>query len=154
MPIMASQGRSDARGTAQLLAGMVLECIADPAVARERQVALNNAYRLLESYRVNRFFGSELPTRGYQNEARKLALKRPIERHVKEVRDALEHARKIAFGDASKEDALQRLEHVLRLVTYPDANEGQASHEDQERATRFFRALGDHLKTGLEANDA
>lgn len=149
MPIMASQGRSDARGTAQLLASMVLECMADPTVARERQVALNNAYRLLESYRVNRFFGSELQNRGYQNEAQKLALKRPIERHVKELRDALEHARKIAFGDTPKDDALQRLEQVLRMVTYPDASEGQTPPEEQERATQFFRALGDHLKTGL-----
>ncbi|MGB7097576.1 MAG: hypothetical protein WBD95_02250 [Xanthobacteraceae bacterium] len=151
MPIMASQGRSDARGTAQLLAGMALDCIANPAVARERQVALNNVYRLLESYRVNRYFGSELRSQGYQNEAQRLALKRPVERHVKEVRDALEYARKVAFGDASKDDALQRLETVLRLVTYPDANEGQVSDEDQQRATQFFRALGDHLRVGLEA---
>jgi len=150
MPIMASQGRSDARGTAQLLASMALDCIANPAVARERQVALNNVYRLLESYRVNRFFGSDLPNQGYQNDAQKLALKRPIERHVKEVRDALEHARKVAFGDASKDDALQKLETVLRSVTYPDADESRVSHEDQQQATQFFRALGDHLRIGLE----
>jgi hypothetical protein len=150
MPIMASQGRSDARGTAQLLASMALDCIANPAVARDREVALNNVYRLLESYRVNRFFGADLPRQGIQNEAQKLSLKRPVERHVKEVREALEHARKTAFGDASKDDAVQKLESVLRSVAYPDVEEDRATPEDQQKATHFFRALADYLKVGLE----
>jgi hypothetical protein len=129
---------------------MALDCIANPALARDREVALNNVYRLLESYRVNRFFGSELPRQGFRNEAQRLTLKRPVERHVKEVRDALEHARKAAFGDASKDDALQRVETVLRSVAFPDGEEGQISAEDQQRTTQFFKALADRLKVGLE----
>lgn len=151
MPIMASQGRSDARGTAQLLASMALDCIANPGIARDREVALSNAYRLLESYRVNRFFGSELPGQGYRTQAQRLTLRRPVERHVKEVRDALEHARKAAFGDASKDEALRRLESVLRSLAYPDTENEEVSADDQRRAALFFKALVDHLRIGLEA---
>jgi hypothetical protein len=145
---MASQGRSDARGTAQLLASMALECLVNPALAREEEVALNNVYRLLESYRTNPLFGFEpvaQPTAA--SAAQRLTLRRPIERHVKEVRDALEHSRIAAFGDLNKDDALRIIEAVLRSVTYPGGERTQVTQEDQRLTTRFFQALLERLQT-------
>jgi hypothetical protein len=147
MPIMASQGRSDARGTAQILASMALECIADPQLAQEREVALNNVYRLLESYRTNPSFGSEAPgQQSIQDATQRLTLRRPIERHVKEVRDALEHARSTAFGDRNKDDALRTVENVLRSVAYPNAVQTHISPEDQKMVSRFFEVLVERLQ--------
>jgi hypothetical protein len=147
MPIMASQGRSDARGTAQLLASMALDCIANPGVACEQEVALNNVYRLLESYRKNPSFGHELPAHQTgQSAAQRLGLRRPIERHVKEVRDALEHAKTAAFGEITKDVAMQTVETVLRSVAYPDKDQGGTTPEDQARTATFFKKLVERLQ--------
>jgi hypothetical protein len=146
MPIMASHGRSDARGTAQLLASMALDCITNPELAGEQEIALNNVYRLLESYRTNPSFGMEVPPQqAVQNAAQRLGLRRPVERHVREVREALEYARTSAFGEIAKDDALQTVETVLRSVAYPRV--AYASKEDQTRTTRFFEALVKRLQS-------
>ena len=146
MPIMASQGRSDARGTAQLLASMALDCIANPEIARDQKVALNNVYRLLELYRVNPFFGSEPPVQQpVRGVSQRLSLRRPVERHVNEVRNALESARLAVFGDRGKDDAMKTIGTVLRAMAYPEVKIDISSN-DHEMTTRFFQALVQSLR--------
>jgi hypothetical protein len=146
MPIMAAQGRSDARGAARLLAGLALDCIDNPKVAREQQVALNNVYRLLESYRSNVFFGLEPPReQPKQNASQKLTLRTPIERHVKEVRDALEEARQTVFTEDTKDHAIETIENVLRSVAYPKSKSARLSVADREKVTAFFREVVERL---------
>jgi hypothetical protein len=146
MPIMASQGRSDARGTAQLLASMALDCIQNPELAREESVALNNAYRLLESYRTNPLFGFEAATHASAHTSlQRLTLKRPLERHVKEVRDALEEARRLVFGDRDRDESLLLVESVLRSVAYP-SDKSNLSPGDLTAASKFFQILVGRLQ--------
>jgi hypothetical protein len=145
MPIMAAQGRSDARGAARLLASLALNCIDNPKVARDQQVALNNVYRLLESYRGNVFFGLEPPReQPKQSASQKLTLRTPIERHVKEVRDALEEARRIVFAEDTKDVAIETIEKVLRSVAYPK-KQATFSAADRQKATAFFKEVVERL---------
>ena len=147
MPIMASQGQSDARGTAQILASMALDCISNPARAPEERVALNNVYRLLESFRTNLLFGFEpaIPPSNVRSPQR-LTLKRPLERHVRDVRDALEEARRAAFGDRDKDEALSVIENVLRSLAYARPEPTQISENDRNATARFFEALVGRLQ--------
>ena len=146
MPIMAAQSRSDARSAARLLASTARDCINEPEAAPERETALNNVYRLLEAYRVNTFFGLEPPTKRYpEGAAETLTLMPPVEQHLREVRDALEQARAVAFADQSKDHAIEAIANVLRAVTYPQEFK-QPSEIDRNNATRFFEEMLDHLK--------
>jgi hypothetical protein len=148
MPIMASHGRSDARGTAQLLASMALDCIGNPASAGEQRVGLNNVYRLLQSYKSNRSFGLEPPPElAVRSATEKLTLRRPIERHVNNVRNAMEDALSQAFSGEPKERAIQAVESVLQSVAIP--NSGQApSAQDRERTVQFFEHFLQRLQIG------
>ena len=86
MPIMAAQGKSDARDAARLLASTAMDCISNPAAAPERAITLNTVYRLLEAFRANQFFGLEVSSRqDPKGAAETLTLLPPMERHVKEV---------------------------------------------------------------------
>jgi hypothetical protein len=60
MPIMAAHGRSDARGTARLLANMALASIDNPRRGEPQEVALNNMYRLLQSFRKDTFLAKRV----------------------------------------------------------------------------------------------
>jgi hypothetical protein len=150
MPIMAAHERSDARGAARLLASMALECIDNPKVASDQEVILNNVYRLLESYRSDEFFGLEPPTRkSTQSAAEKLTLIPPMERHVREVREALEQARAAAFAGQSKDRAIASIEKVLRAVAYPErTDKSKVAVKDRKRASLFFQKLIEQLQLG------
>jgi hypothetical protein len=141
MPIMAAHNRNDARGAARLLASAARDSIANPAVARDREVALNNVYRLLEAFRVNAFFDTDLSTRQYpQGAAETLTLMPPIQRNQEYVRDALESAIQSAFADQSRDRAIEIVENVLRAVSYPNDFQ-MPSVDDQRKAARFFDEL-------------
>lgn len=144
MPIMAAHERSDARGAARLLAHMALDCLDNPATAIQQEVALNNVYRLLESYRSNAFFGIDTPRQPFRGVSDKFALTPSRERHVRDVREALEHARLKAFSDQPKDQAIEAIERVLRALAYPKRNE-HFSDDDKRRTSRFFRALLEQL---------
>jgi hypothetical protein len=128
---------------------MALDCIGNPAHASEQVVALNNVYRLLQSYKSNRLFGLEPPPElAVESATEKLTLRRPIERHVNEVRNALEHALSSAFAEEPKEKALQIIESVLRSVAFPNSGEVAPSSNAQERTVRFFEQLLQRLQIG------
>ena len=82
---MAAHGRSDARGTARLLANMALASINNPRRGEPQEVALNNMYRLLQSFRKDAFFGHEAPADAPVEASEKLTLRPPIERNVRDV---------------------------------------------------------------------
>jgi hypothetical protein len=143
MPIMASHGRSDARGTARLLANMALESIANPTRGDPQEVALNNMFRLLQSFQKDLFFGQETPDQRTPTSADKLTLRPPSERHVREVKEALEQATAAAFGDVSKDQAMASIEKVLRSIAYP--SKASATATERARATSFFKELVERL---------
>jgi hypothetical protein len=147
MPIMAAHERSDARGAARLLASMALECIDDPKNASDQEVTLNNLYSLLESYRSDVFFGLEAPARRSSSPAvEKLTLIPQTERHVGEVRDALEKARVAAFAGESKERAIASIEKVLRAIAYPKMkSRTKLTAKDRSRVTLFFKKFIEQL---------
>jgi hypothetical protein len=139
MPIMAAHSRSDARGTARLLAHMARASIDDPKGGEPEEVALNNLYRLLKSFRKDAFFGQELPgRRSPRNAAEQLTLRPPTERNVRQVRDALATAASIAFEDKTRDQAIEVVEQVLRWIAYPKKGALPPS-DDRNKTATFLR---------------
>jgi hypothetical protein len=126
---------------------MALRCLNDPNGAPTQEVALNNVFRLLESFRKNAFFGLEAPVgRRAPSPARKLTLRPPTEQHVRQVREALEHATTAAFADQSKDHAIEVVENVLRAIAYPARkNLVRPSKADLQRTAMFFREFAGKL---------
>ena len=145
MPIMTAHGQNDARIAAHLLATTAVECLRDPKVGPNWEVALNNIYRLLEAFRRNPFFGSESPTRKNPHGAETLTFVQPMERHVREVKQALDGAISVAFAGQSKEQAIEEVETVLRAVAYPQKY-AEPSAQQVGRATQFFEEFLSRLK--------
>jgi hypothetical protein len=142
---MAAHGRNDARGIARLLANMALASIDSPKRGEPQEVALNNMYRLLQSFRKDAFFGQEILGEARpQSATEKLTLRPQAERNVREVRDALEQATRVAFEGRSKDEAIETVESVLRSIAYPKLD-NRPSPDDRQRAILFFRALVEHL---------
>jgi hypothetical protein len=101
-------------------------------------------YRLLQSFRNDVFFGQEADDTRPLGALEKLTLRPPVERNVRQVREALEEATRIAFAGSSKNVAIEAVEKVLRSIAYPKRGE-QPSAADRERAISFFRELVNHL---------
>jgi hypothetical protein len=148
MPIMAAHSRNDARGSARLLATAARDALANPGVARDREVALNNVYRLLEAFRAETLLDIDLSARqNPQDAAEALSLMPPVQRNQGYVRDALERAMGSAFANESRDRAIETVENVLRAAAYP--NEFQVPSLDaQARTVRFF----DELLRNLQLN--
>jgi hypothetical protein len=98
---------------------MALNCIADPKPLKpqkEVEVALNNVYRLLQAFRNDAFFGLELDAfPRSQGPAANLTLRPPVERNVRDVRNAIDQAISTAFPGRSRDQAIDAVEGVLRL---------------------------------------
>ena len=139
---MSTQGRSDARNAAWLLAVTAKDCLADPEKARRSAIALNNVYRLIESYRVNPFFGLEVTSEPQQS-SQTISPLPPLEHHVKAVRDALEYARTIAFPGQTIDQAVTVIERVLKGVAYPES--GEPSNAERDLTTHFFSEVVQRL---------
>jgi hypothetical protein len=95
-------------------------------------------HRLLEAYRMNDFFGLE--PAAHQCPPRvtdAISLLPRAERHVRDVRLALEGAVEAAYIGRSKSEAVEQLERVLKGVAYPDQFE-KPSAAQRQAAKRFF----------------
>jgi hypothetical protein len=146
MPIMAVHEQNDARGAVWLLATAAKDFIGNAPVALDKEVALNNVYRLLEAYKAHAFFGLEAPAVQFPADtAETLTLLPPVERHVQDVRDALDYALSATFGEQPAEQSIEFVENVLRAVAYPQEHE-QPSGEDRGKAKRFFEELIGNLR--------
>jgi len=141
MPIMAANAQSDARGAAWLLASAARDSISTPERAAEWRDALNNTYRLLEAFRKNIFFGVRPPRRPRpaSSDVELMTILPSSERHLAEVRDALELALAASFAQTPKDEAVEKIVLVLRAVLAPQ--QFRASPEDKENAHRFFIEL-------------
>jgi hypothetical protein len=146
MPIIAANEQNDARGTARLLASAVSEYIKNPRRSAVYKTALNNAFRLLEAYRTNAFFGFEPPLQENSQETiETLTLLPPIERHVSDVRAALENAISEVFNDATEDQAIDTIEAVLRAAVNPKRF-ASPSAELRAKAATVFEKLGQQLQ--------
>jgi hypothetical protein len=148
MPIMAANAESDARGAAWLLASAARQCIDDPGRAPEWRDALNNTYRLLDAFRQNVFFGLRPPRlhRHVRGDVETLTMVPSSDRHLSELREAMESALALSFSSASKEVAVEKIATVLRAVVEP--TRFQASEEDKNKASLFFNELLKRLAEG------
>ena len=148
MPIMSAQQQNDARGTTRLLALAASDSIRNASSAGSREVVLNNMYRLLEAYRVNTFFGLEPQAKPFPSRATEMISLLPrAERHVKDVRIALEKALAVVFPGQPKDEAIGTIEKVLRGITYPERFEAP-SDDDRAKAGGFFDEVVARLKVG------
>lgn len=143
MPIMAAYEHSDARGSTRQLVGAVRSYVTGSYTRLDyQQVTLNNLFRLLEAYRSHGFQSYE-----YQSESERgpesLTLLPATDSNLAELRTAISEAISSAFRDASENDAVDRIENVLRAVAYPD--EEQSDPEDRARATAFLDTLAGKL---------
>lgn len=148
MPIMSAHQQNDARGTARLLALAARDSIRNTSSAASREVVMNNVYRLLEAYRANAFFGIETRAKPFPARATEAIslLPRP-ERHVRDVRIALEEALAVAFPGQSKDEAIRVIEGVLRGITYPGQFDNP-SDDDCIKAGSFFDEVVTRLNAG------
>jgi hypothetical protein len=145
MPIMSAHGQNDARGAAFILARTALECISNPALAGEREVTLNNVYRLIEGYRADIFFDTRRRAKKHaKGAAGTLTLMPPSEQHIDEVRTALDLAMTKVFANSTKGKAFRFLEDVLRSIAYPQQF-GKASRKDLNKAAQFFSEMLQNL---------
>lgn len=146
MPIMASHDLNDARDTTHLLASMALRCIDEPESGPDQDVALNNVFRLLESYRTNTLVGVEYPPFLPQNEADADVLdmqRSASERHLEDVQDAIAVALAAAFIGSSRDEAILKVENVVRALALPPPR--RYSADELRQATTFFRQLVEKL---------
>ena len=149
MPIMSAQQKNDARGTARLLALAASESIRNPQpIPATREIVLNNMYRLLEAYRVTVFFGLEPSPRPYSARTTEaISLLPRAERHVRDVKVAMEQALAVAFPGQSKDQAINAVVRVLRGITYPGQFD-TPSDEDRTKAGSFFDEVIGRLNAG------
>lgn len=141
MPIMAAQGRNDARTAARMLASAAIRCLESPGSVPSHVTVLNNVYRLLESYRVNTFFGV---TAAPDYSTGSTAFSHPpLERNVGAVRNVLREAVKSTFTDRTDDEAISEIEKVIEGVAYP--KRGQPSAADKARTVRFFSEVVERL---------
>lgn len=142
MPIMAAQGRNDARTAARMLASAAIDCLERPGSVPSQTIVLNNVYRLLEAYRVNKFFG--LPSAPDYSAGSNAFSHPPLEQHVSAVRDVLQEAVATAFADVSKDDAIVEIEAVLKGLAYPE-RAAAPSDADKAKTVRFFSEVVQRL---------
>jgi hypothetical protein len=144
MPIMSGRGWDDARATTRLLVGTAVECLQNPKKAPERVTALDNIYRLLESFRTNPIFGfTAIERRGHAKAVDAFTISPPREKHLTDVRDVISDAIAVAFRGKSTDQAVVEVEEVLRLLAYP--NKGKPTKPAVQRATRFFTEVSKRL---------
>jgi hypothetical protein len=142
---MAAHDENDARGSARVLASNVRKSIDNLDGPPKHLSALNNLYRMLEAYRSHRFLGFEYePSSPRGPEA--LTLLPPAERHVLDLRVALDRALDHVYGDTEREQALDLVENVLRAVAYPESG-GAVAEEDRKRVSAFLKFFIDNLYT-------
>ena len=145
MPIMAVDERNDARGAAFLLASTARDCIDNPAIAPDSEVALNNVYRLLEAYRTDAFFGlGRSSSQSPRGVSENLTLMPPIERHAGEIRIALKSAIAEAFEEQPEDNAIETIEGVLRNIAYPQ-DYSEPSPGARATTSKFFENLLQNL---------
>lgn len=141
MPIMSAMDRNDARASARVLAETTKRCLDGQLVGSDHRTELRGMFRFLNAYRSHGFVGYEYTPRSTRG-AEALSLRPSPDRHVADLRSALEESLKDAYGDdASPEEAVDRVDAVIRAVAT-----SHAKPDDSDRALVFLEALISRLK--------
>jgi hypothetical protein len=143
MPIMAASDQNDVRGSARVLATTAKECIEKARATPKHVPVLNNLYRLLEAYRSHGFLGFEYeqrPARGPEA----LTLLPSAERHVGDLKAALDTAFHQVYVGQDRNHAVEAVESVLRAIAFPE-RKGPVPEADRKRASAFLGTFIDNL---------
>lgn len=130
MAIMSVVDRADARASARVMARTAQRCIDGELERRTHRIELAGIYRLLNAYKAHRFVGYEYEPRSSRG-PEALTLMPGMDRHVVDLRTALDAALADTFGEGNGE---QGIEFVILSVSQPDP--------PAEHATRTSRFLG------------
>jgi hypothetical protein len=141
--MMAAYEQNDARDSARLLAHRTLEGLQNLDRAPSAGDAINNMYRLLQSYRSHGFYGYMEQSRP-ESEGSLSSLLASSDRNVGDLRNALDATFKSVFGDEDYGTAIDGMKAILRTVAYPGVGETPDPRELQ-RAEHFFSVLLDNL---------
>lgn len=140
MPIMSVVDRSDARASARVLAQTAKRCIGGELEGSTHRVELVNMHRLLNAYKAHGFAGYEYETRSPRG-PEALTLMPAMDRHVVDLRFALDHAFKAGFGDEDVETAIGEIDVVIRCVVLEKDLDGGL----REKTLRFLDSFIDRL---------
>jgi hypothetical protein len=142
MPIMAAHDQNDARGSARWLASTARRGLEEPPYASSHVSALNNLFRLLEAYRAHRFAGFDFEPRSARG-PEALTLLPAVERHIVDLRVALDRAFDEVYQGQDRDQAVTSVEDVLRAAAYPES--GASQDRERRRVSSFLEKFIDHL---------
>lgn len=144
MPLMAAYEQNDARDAARLLAIRTFEGLerSDPTPTVGN--AINNMYRLLQSYRSHGFYGYLEQGRS-EDEGSTTSLLTSSDRHVGDLKRALDETFQTVFQGEDPGTAIDGMKGVLRKAAFPAAG-GSPDPKDVARAQRFFSTFLEKLK--------
>lgn len=140
MPIMSVVDRSDARASARVLAQTAKRCIGGELEGSTHRVELVNMYRLLNAYKAHGFGGYEYETRSPRG-PEALTLMPTMDRHVADLKVALDQAIQDSFGDRDLDGAIQEIDVVIRCVALSEVPEVGL----RDRTLRFLDSFIDRL---------
>jgi hypothetical protein len=139
MPMMAVYEQNDARSSARLLASSTLrelDAFNRGGTAAVAETVTLNMYRLLDDYRAHQFYGLE-DSEPDEDEFSQTSMQPFGERHLSDLSSALERTLDAIGGE--RDVVIDRVEDVLRAITYPDM--GKVDAEGVDLTKRFLTAL-------------
>ncbi len=140
MPIMSVVDRSDARASARVLALTAKRSIDGQLEGRTHRTELVNMLRLLNAYKAHGFGGYEYEARSPRG-PEALTLMPTVDRHVVDLRFAIDDALRFTYGDGIQDEAIEQIDTVIRRVAL-----AQTPEEDARSLTiRFLDAFIDRL---------
>lgn len=140
MPIMSVVDRSDARASARVLALTAKRSIDGQLEGRTHRTELVNMLRLLNAYKAHGFGGYEYEARSPRG-PEALTLMPTADRHVVDLKFAIDDALKVTYGEGDKDEAIDQIDVVIRCVALAEPPEEDA----RNRTIRFLDAFIDRL---------
>ena len=144
MAIIAAQGRGDAKGAAWILAGAALESIHNADVAARSHIAINNTYRLLQSFSGSDYFATPQPSIYPNSGHRSVTPKVGMQENVSDVAVAIQGALSDAFSGMDVDDAVSIVNSVLKALF--DRSAVDEHNSDVGKTVKFFESLRNRLE--------
>lgn len=145
MPMMAAYEQNDARDAARQLASRTLQGLSGTPSTPLMGNAINNMFRLLQSYSAHRFYGFVDPI-GSDTEDAMSSLLTSTDRNVVDLREALDATFDSYCGeDKDLEEFVDEMRGVLRIIAFPEKNEF-IDDDERKRVKAFFETLLSNLK--------
>ena len=141
MPIMSAMDKNDSRASARFLAVTTKRCVDVQLTPFEHRTELRGMFRFLNAYRSHGFVGHDYTPRNIRG-AEALSLRPTPDRHVGDLRLALEESLKEAFGEnEAPEVAIERIDAVIKAIATTEETPA-----DREETSLFLAALIGRLK--------